>query len=360
MPQPSETLKTLAVVLHITEKCNLGCRYCYAKRSKSDMPLVLAYRAIDFVAQLGKDCDTVTIVFSGGEPLLVFENIKKIINYSEKNNINNFIIVTNGLALDEEKISFFASNNASISISVDGIPFAHNLNRPFLDGKGSWKEVDRVLDLLENYLEAFEKCKADSLRLKLTFTPETVKFLEESVHYLADKPIAKSAIITLMPAMLPTGRWKNFLKNRSKKSLLRKELQKIAKLYVKRLTNNNPFNLAINECLSLETRDYLKRKNNTFFCGAGVKKLAISLDGKIYPCYLAAANPKKNNLFCMGDVNKGITHPEVVSKFCGQKQNKAFSCLYWNRVVTGNPDIPASIYSLLCQNWREAVLCHIR
>lgn len=69
--------------LNLTHNCNLRCTYCYAgaKQPKS-MDMNTAISAIVFLAnQADGDC---TITFFGGEPLLEFELIRKVVEYSEK------------------------------------------------------------------------------------------------------------------------------------------------------------------------------------------------------------------------------------------------------------------------------------
>ena len=354
MHRLTKKFKTLMVVLHITDRCNLGCHYCYSKKSNNDMPLDVAYRAVDLAPKL---CNFITIVFTGGEPLLVFENIRRIIKYSQHRGIKNFILVTNGVELDNKKVDFFVSNNVAVTISIDGVPEAHNLNRPLPNGKTTWRKVNKALDLFTGYTEIFNKRVPDCFRLLLTFTPETISYLDKSIRYLINKSIGSKAMITLRPAMLPKNRWKILLRDKQMITTLNKQISQIANFYKERFQQGRPFRFCINECLSSGQSNLfqLSNFNKVPFCGAGVKRITISLDGKIFPCWLPAANPTANNSFSMGDVFKGIIRPGVISKFCGSKQNKAFSCLYWNYMENGDPNTPALIYSVLYQGWLKAL-----
>jgi len=243
---------------------------------------------------------------------------------------------------------------------MDGIPEAHNMNRVFPGGRGSWKEVDKVLNLFTPFIYFwFNKRIPDPFRIRLTFTPETMKFLADSVVYLASKSISKVAFINLMPANPHEESWKRLYKRGVLEAILQKELKKVAKYYIKKMKQNKPFNFCINECLIPEWSDF----TNSFglkkipYCVAGIDKLGVSVSGKIYPCYLFAAKPEKNEEFCMGDIFNGFKSPHRIAKICNKfKQNKAFSCLYWNYKENGNPNEPALIFRILYQNWREAVL----
>ena len=360
-----KTLESLFVILQITEKCNLACPYCYlSKKSRSNMPLSVVYQTLVFLKQLLRDkhYKRITICFHGGEPTLCFNLVKKIVKYAQKIGINTFVIGTNAINIDKEMIRFFISNNISPTISMDGISVAQDINRPYPNGQSSWKDVDKTLNLFgPNIYFWNNKEVPDPLRIRITFTPQTVKFLAASVNYLINKSIGNKAFITIMPAMFYDNRWISLIKKGNFSSILYNQMEKIADFFIKK----GDFNLCINECLYSRLNNFLnnlsknksRKKANLLSCGAGTETLGISMDGRIYPCYLLAANPnsENSNRFFMGDVFNGITRPGVVSKFCGSGQNKKFSCLYWNRIENGDPNTPALIYSVLYQGWLKAL-----
>lgn len=355
----------LVIIMQITEKCNLKCSYCYLyKKKRIDMPLKVAYRTVDFANELLKHkyCRSITLCFHGGEPTITFDLIKKIVKRAQKTGINKFIIGTNAICIDEEKIEFMVVNNFSPTISLDGISKAQNLNRPFTDGSDSWDKVDRSLDLFGQHIKFwFHKYIPDPLRIRISLTPETLPFLSESVRYLVNKRIGQSAAITIMPAMSLSFRdqWRDCFTKGILVSELYKQMQNIADFYIERLICNKPFTFCINECLTPSWSSLINPigLKHVPFCGAGGSRiLGVSLQGGIYPCYLHAANPEEHKAFCMGDVFSGITRPEAAEYFCGNKKNEKFSCLFWNRFENNNPNKPALIYSLLYQTWQDAVL----
>lgn len=70
------------LVLSLTGRCNLACKYCYASpQIKEDMSEETARRAIDMAARGG---EKFTIQLSGGEPLLTFPLIQKVIAYARE------------------------------------------------------------------------------------------------------------------------------------------------------------------------------------------------------------------------------------------------------------------------------------
>ena len=55
------------LTLHLTDRCNLACRYCYAQHGTSDMTLETALAAVD---ECTRGEENPGIIFFGGEPLL--------------------------------------------------------------------------------------------------------------------------------------------------------------------------------------------------------------------------------------------------------------------------------------------------
>ncbi len=135
--------------LHIfvlTNACNLQCVYCQARSGNEFkyeyMDLKTAERAVDFALQAPDEY--LTFEFQGGEPLLNFEVIRHIVEYTERKKKEKKIeysLVTNMLLLDDEKIKFILDNHIGVSTSIDGNCEIHNLNRPFVDGTPSYEKV---------------------------------------------------------------------------------------------------------------------------------------------------------------------------------------------------------------------------
>ena len=74
----------------VTNMCNMKCIYCQAQHQntikKGNMTEDTAYRAIDIALQ--SPSPYLTFEFQGGEPLINYPVIKKMIEYAEKNKLN--------------------------------------------------------------------------------------------------------------------------------------------------------------------------------------------------------------------------------------------------------------------------------
>jgi uncharacterized protein len=143
-------LKTL--VLHVTDACNLGCRYCYYGNDGHDtsnrakMSPEVAVRAVDFLMENSGNLKDVVIVFFGGEPLLNLHLIRFIVEYARKKATEkvirvDFAMTTNGTLLNDGTIDFLRENNIGVTISIDGFEKAHDRFRCFPNGAPSYGAI---------------------------------------------------------------------------------------------------------------------------------------------------------------------------------------------------------------------------
>lgn len=118
----------------VTKRCNLNCIYCQAMASEdsgnTDMTEDVAKRGVDIV--LSSPSQHITIEFQGGEPLLNFDIVKYIIEYSQSikgDKDIEYCIATNITVLNDEILEYLIKHNVSISTSVDGNESVHLNNR---------------------------------------------------------------------------------------------------------------------------------------------------------------------------------------------------------------------------------------
>ncbi|HEX55440.1 MAG: hypothetical protein DRO95_00130 [Candidatus Altiarchaeales archaeon] len=103
----------------VTYNCNSRCRFCECwKRYKDKFDDELTTEdGIKLIDQL-IDLDTISISFTGGEPLLR-EDIFKLITYASERGILHTTISTNGLLLDKYSDKLINSGLTAIYVSMD-------------------------------------------------------------------------------------------------------------------------------------------------------------------------------------------------------------------------------------------------
>jgi uncharacterized protein len=152
-----------SLLLLISENCNLSCTYCYGSyntKRKALMDYETAKKALDFAHSLKID----EIAFFGGEPLLNFELIKKVVAYSnEKGYKINFSMTTNATLVNKEIAAFCKNFGIQVSVSIDGPRETHNLTRVYDNGRGSYDDVINGIKLLKEFhvLQALEITYSD-------------------------------------------------------------------------------------------------------------------------------------------------------------------------------------------------------
>ena len=109
------------LALHLTEQCNMRCKYCFVTRSSARMSAKVAEAAVDYLLQ---ECGKYAkVTFFGGEPLLEFDLMKRITEYIRNKSSFPVIldVVTNGTLLSEEFLKYADTNCIRVGISYDGL-----------------------------------------------------------------------------------------------------------------------------------------------------------------------------------------------------------------------------------------------
>lgn len=142
-----------ALVIKLTQMCNMKCAYCPHAQEGNDLVRLhdnktisekYAFDGIDVFLNHVAPSKNLDIVFFGGEPLLVFPLIKRIVEYVEIRAVNKdvtFNITTNALVVTDEMLGFLSKHKFSVCVSLDGPKEAHDANRKNRGGKGTFDTV---------------------------------------------------------------------------------------------------------------------------------------------------------------------------------------------------------------------------
>ena len=182
----------------LSEQCNLACKYCFLgnndqeKRSHfslQNMSVETADKAITFFLRqlnnsgLDFEKEKAVVIFYGGEPLvnypiLVYIAEKLIQLQKTEHCLKNLemSMVTNGLLLDDKKITKLKELGVGVAISVDGFTEQENAMRVDQGGKTVFHKV----------LEKIARCQALGLNITLsvTLSEETIKNRENIIRLL--------------------------------------------------------------------------------------------------------------------------------------------------------------------------------
>lgn len=164
--------KVAKITLQVTQQCNFRCTYCiYSENhnlqqrnhSNRRMDFRVAKRAVDFLWEHSIDSSDVNIGFYGGEPLLNFDLVRQVVEYSKKifyGKVLTYNITTNGSLLEDNIVDFLKENHVSLMISLDGPKSIHDHNRRFGNGEGTYdvvmSKIQRIRERHPDYWESIQ------------------------------------------------------------------------------------------------------------------------------------------------------------------------------------------------------------
>ena len=250
--------------LCLTHNCNLHCIYCYQEHdTHSRMSLSTACQCIDKIFNnIPAGMQEIEIGFIGGEPLLEFDLIKDIVEYTcskERNAKFIFYATTNGTILTAAMKKWFREHREIfvLALSLDGSRSSHNHNR-----SDSFDKIDFQF-FLENYPEQ---------SVKMTLSEFSIRHLAENVKFIHSLGFKYIGGVNLAEGDLDWSD-KEYIK------ILIPQLKELVDFYV--LHDDYPLNQMFDKKINLcESTKKERRK----WCGIGDGAIFFDVDGKTYPC----------------------------------------------------------------------------
>lgn len=196
----------------MSSACNLGCKYCFIENNqfnnkketnmREDTALIALKK---YTKYLKNNKIKGTVIFYGGEPLVNWDIIKKVVIESKKLCAPiEFSMVTNATLLDNEKIKFLAQNNVEVGISIDGPKNLNDKNRIYKNNnKSVYDEVIKKIAILKNSKIKFG--------LSITISNDFLDNQEEVLNWL-DKLNVKSIFYNLYHYTSFDNNWDDYYK----------------------------------------------------------------------------------------------------------------------------------------------------
>lgn len=141
---------TLTLTIAPTRACNFACPYCYEEnRTASHMTEETEDAIVEFIKK-HKAVNKLGLVWYGGEPLIVFEKIKKLNAKIEAlGKPYSSFIVTNGYLLSDEVISQLEPLKINrMQITLDGNKATHDSRRHLIGGGVTYDRIVANIDRL--------------------------------------------------------------------------------------------------------------------------------------------------------------------------------------------------------------------
>ncbi|RKD28026.1 uncharacterized protein SAMN02745883_00432 [Caminicella sporogenes DSM 14501] len=295
-----------ALCLHVAHDCNIRCKYCFASQGdfKGDRSLMseeIGKKALDFLIENSGNRRNLEVDFFGGEPLMNFEVVKKLVEYGRKrekeaNKRFRFTITTNGVLLDDDIIDYINENMYNVVLSIDGRKEVNDKMRCTINGGGTYDII------IPKFKKLVEKRKDKSYFVRGTFTKYNIDFAKDVLH-LADLGFKHTSV---EPVVAEPGVGYELTEDDLPEIF--SQYENLAREIIKREKEGKGFNF-FHFMIDLNQGPCVIKR--LVGCGAGSEYLAITPEGDIYPCHQFVGNEE----FKMGNVNEGIVNKEIGKKF---------------------------------------------
>ncbi len=347
-----------ALCLHIAHDCNLACKYCFAEEGEYQgrralMSYEVGKQALDFLIANSGNRKNLEVDFFGGEPLMNFEVVKKLVEYGrEQEKLHNkkfrFTLTTNGILLNDEVMEFANKEMANVVLSIDGRKEINDLMRPSRNGKGSY---DIILPKFEKVAESRNQ---NNYYVRGTFTHNNLDFSEDVIHLaeLGFKQISVEPVVALPE--------ESYAIKEEDVEKVYEEYDKLASYILQKKKAGEGFNF-FHFMIDLSGGPCVAKRLSG--CGSGTEYMAVTPWGDLYPCHQFVGEEK----YLMGNVFEGVKTPELQEEFkcCNvyskEKCKDCFAKFYCSGGCAANSyKFHGSIhdaYDIGCQLERKRVEC---
>ena len=283
------------LTLHLTDRCNLACRYCYQRHGAKRMSFETAMSAIEECTRGEENCG---IIFFGGEPLLEEELIFRVIDECERRMPFRFHykVTTNGTLVTSD---FLVKANAArlrVAMSFDGTPSAHERHSIQADGSGT---SAALVPKLKAVLSAQPYAP-----VMMTVNPDMADEFYDGVRFLRE-----SGANYLITSLNFQADW-----NERAKKALWKSYKKLGAWYLDAYRHEEKFYFAA----------FDKRIASRIWPGRGTsrqlghRQISVSPDGTYYPCVQFVGRGE----FALGGVGKGLDSARRACVFARNELDK--------------------------------------
>ena len=315
-------------MVNVAQRCNLTCSYCYVNKGLFDyeekpiarMAKTTAAALIDQIHTAFPHFRSYGYHFYGGEPLLNFDVIRMLVEDAEARAAQDgtkteYHITTNGTLLTREVADFMDEHAFTVYFSIDGDQETHDELRTYVNGRGSFDDVERNLEYLRTR-ERVHLIGSSVIRKGFTLQ-DGIKLLED--HGAKQCKAERVRLRDDDPLALTGDDHDRYLA----------DVRRLIDHYVDYLTSGRkPMDFR----LSSKILQVLTRKRRNFFCPAGDRMFGISANGEIYPCALHVGRPQSK----IGDVEHGVDVEKQQAfrrKFSAEHQEGCQTC--WTRNLCG-------------------------
>ena len=259
-----------ALCLHIAHDCNLACKYCFAEEGeyhgrRALMSYEVGKKALDFLIANSGTRRNLEVDFFGGEPLMNWQVVKDLVAYGR----------------EQEKLH---DKHFRFTLTTNGV-------------------------LLNDEVQEFVNKEMDNVVISLDGRKE----VNDQMRPFRN---GKGSYDLIVPKFQKLAESRNQEKYYIRGTFTR---NKLAKFLIEREKSGRGFNF-FHFMIDLEGGPCVSKRLSG--CGSGTEYLAVTPWGDFYPCHQFVGQEE----FLMGNVDEGITKPEIAEEFRGCSVYSKESC----------------------------------
>lgn len=330
--------RSASIWLHVSNQCNLRCTYCYIKKTNDhlnvDQGKVYAEKAFAVLQKRGMK--RVNVKLAGGEPTLRFEQtIQLTDDLRELGQVYGMVVdvtlLTNGTLLNEHRAKVLKEKNITASVSLDGIDESNNINRPYINGKGS---LDKVMDGI-----ALLQSQKVNFNVSVVITPQSIDHFPKVIEFCLQRK---------MPYLIQFARENTFSIGQVQAD--NKRLIKGMKKVFKVIANNFPDYSLLHGHLDNVS---FSRAHNEPVCGVDNNYIVISDKGEVSACHMFMDKPVGSIMD--DDISDKLFTAKTVTNGITSEQKEGCQTCEWRYVCAGS--CPATTLLTYGTSARKSPFC---
>lgn len=272
-----------------TTRCNLKCLHCGSEcssdSSHQDMPVADFLKALDTIP---KKRDPITVVFTGGEPLL--RNDLEQCGLEIRKKKMRWGIVTNGYLYSAERhYSLLSAGMGSLTISLDGLEDTHNWLR----------YTKKKYSLVTEAIRLAAKSNRLNFDVVTCVNQRNISQLAEVEQLLLSLGVKSWRLFTIAPIGRARQNDELLLSDKQMKQLMD---------YIVSARQRKKTDIKFS-CEGYTGAYENKVREGYFFCRAGINIASILIDGSISAC------PNIDRSFIQGNIYKDNFYEVWQNKF---------------------------------------------
>lgn len=270
-------MREFTLEVSITEKCNLGCPYCYVANKNTFMTEEMFVNSIPKIKDMMKKAGSTDlhISFFGGEPMINFPMIQfitKTLKEEFGKNLTDLVILSNMTLLDEEKLQWIKENDVNCSWSFDGI--TSNETRPLLPMLlNTNADGEHYENIMEMYKDNIHLIKQVSEGCKTMIWPGNMAQMVENYEYFVEMGIDPDF------SLVRDDVW-------TKDDIIafRGHMKDLTKVFKQSIIDGKYQVIGFYSLYLLDAVQGLTKGKRPYGCFAGTSGAVLMSSGEFYPC----------------------------------------------------------------------------